>query len=113
MRVTHRSSSSQRGSTILRCHFCSGASSESLSSPIQEDDAVQFSELKDKACLVTGASRGIGAAVARGLGRCGARVAVHYRSGRNEAEGVAADIEAAGGKAVLVEGDIAQRGVAE
>ena len=74
---------------------------------------MQFNELKDKACLVTGASRGIGAAVARGLGRCGARVAVHYRSGRNEAEGVAADIEAAGGKAVLIEGDIALRGVPE
>jgi 3-oxoacyl-[acyl-carrier protein] reductase len=74
---------------------------------------VQFSELKDKACLVTGASRGIGAAAARGLGRCGARVAVHYRAGRKEAEAVAADIVAAGGKAVLVQGDVAQRGVAE
>jgi 3-oxoacyl-[acyl-carrier protein] reductase len=74
---------------------------------------MQFSELKDKACLVTGASRGIGAAVARGLGSCGARVAVHYRSGRGEAEGVAAAIEAAGGKAVLVGGDVAERGVAE
>jgi len=76
-------------------------------------NAVQFDDLKDKACLVTGASRGIGAAVARGLGGCGARVAVHYRSGRREAEAVAADIAAAGGKAVLVEGDLAQRGVAE
>jgi 3-oxoacyl-[acyl-carrier protein] reductase len=74
---------------------------------------VQFSELKDKACLVTGASRGIGAAVARGLGGCGARVAVHYRSGRKEAERVAADIEAAGGKAFLIGGDIAERGGAE
>ena len=70
---------------------------------------MQFGELKDKACLVTGASRGIGAAVARGLGACGARVAVHYRSGRKEAERVAADIEASGGKAVLIEGDVAQR----
>ena len=47
---------------------------------------MQFSELKDKVCLVSGASRGIGAAVARGLGRCGARVAVHYRSGRSDCQ---------------------------
>ena len=71
---------------------------------------MQFEDLKGKACLVTGASRGIGAAAARGLGSCGAHVAVHYRSKRREAEAVAADIMAAGGKAVLVEGDVAQRG---
>jgi 3-oxoacyl-[acyl-carrier protein] reductase len=71
---------------------------------------VQFEDLKGKACLVTGASRGIGAAIARGLGRCGAHVAVHYRSGRKEAEQVAADIAAAGGKSVLVAGDVAERG---
>jgi 3-oxoacyl-[acyl-carrier protein] reductase len=71
---------------------------------------VQFAELKNKACLVTGASRGIGAAVARGLGGCGARVTVHYRSGRSEAETVAADIAAAGGEAFLIAGDIAERG---
>jgi len=71
---------------------------------------VQFEDLKGKACLVTGASRGIGAAIARGLGHCGAHVAVHYRSGRNEAERVAADVAAAGGKSVLIAGDVAERG---
>ena len=60
---------------------------------------MQFEDLKGKACLVTGASRGIGAAVARGLGRSGAHVAVHYRSGQKEAEALAADI-AAGGEQV-------------
>jgi 3-oxoacyl-[acyl-carrier protein] reductase len=69
---------------------------------------VDFQEIKGKACLVTGASRGIGAAVARGLGECGANVAVHYRSGRKEAEQVAAAIERSGGKAVLLEGDVAK-----
>ena len=69
---------------------------------------MDFSELKGKVCLVTGASRGIGAAVARGLGACGARVAVHYRSGKAEAEAVAADIERAGGAAITVEADIAE-----
>ena len=67
-------------------------------------------DLGGKACLVTGASRGIGAAVARGLGACGARVAVHYRSGRAEAEQVAADVKRVGGEALLMEGDIAERG---
>jgi len=42
-------------------------------------------DLRKKACLVTGASRGIGAAVARALGRCGSHVAVHYRASRDEA----------------------------
>lgn len=72
-----------------------------------------FSELEDKACLVTGSSRGIGAAVALGLGTCGARVAVHYRRGKDEAEDVAAGIEKAGGKAVLLQGDITKRRVPE
>jgi 3-oxoacyl-[acyl-carrier protein] reductase len=71
---------------------------------------VDFQEIKGKACLVTGASRGIGAAVARGLGECGANVAVHYRGGHKEAEQVAADIERCGGKALLVQGDVAERG---
>jgi 3-oxoacyl-[acyl-carrier protein] reductase len=70
-------------------------------------------DLKEKACLVTGASRGIGAAVARALGRCGAHVAVHYRAGADEARTVAGDIEHAGGRAVLLQGDIAEHGVTE
>jgi 3-oxoacyl-[acyl-carrier protein] reductase len=65
-------------------------------------------EITGKVCLVTGASRGIGAAVARGLGAYGGNVAVHYRSGRTEAEQVAADVERGGGNALLVQGDIAE-----
>lgn len=70
-------------------------------------------EITGKVCLVTGASRGIGAAVARGLGTCGAHVVVHYRSGRAEAEQVAADVERSGGKALLVQGDIAEPGTVD
>jgi 3-oxoacyl-[acyl-carrier protein] reductase len=70
---------------------------------------VSFEEINGKVCLVTGASRGIGAAVARGLGAAKAKVAVHYRSGRSEAEEVAADIERSGGAALLLQGDIAER----
>ena len=47
-------------------------------------------DMTGKVCLVTGASRGIGAAVARGLGAHGASVAIHYRAGKAEAGDVAA-----------------------
>lgn len=72
----------------------------------QRESAGVFDDLKGKACLVTGASRGIGAAVARGFGEAGANVLVHYNSARTEAEAVARDIVAAGGKAVVFQGDI-------
>jgi 3-oxoacyl-[acyl-carrier protein] reductase len=74
---------------------------------------VSFDEISGKVCLVTGASRGIGAAVARGLGACNARVAVHYRNGRIEATQVAADIDRSGGTALLVQGDIAEAGTVD
>ena len=48
--------------------------------------------MEGKVALVTGASRGIGAAIARELGRAGARVAVNYRGGQEAAEDVAAEI---------------------
>ena len=71
------------------------------------------SDLKGKACLITGSSRGIGAAVARGLGVCGAHVAVHYNNGREEAEAVAADIARASGKAIVLHGDVTETGTVE
>jgi len=74
--------------------------------------AVAIPELAGKACLVTGSSRGIGAAVARGLGACGARVGVHYHTGKAEAEAVAAEIARAGGKAILLAGDLGTAGAA-
>lgn len=60
-----------------------------------------------KAVLVTGGSRGIGAAVARRFGSLGADVTVGYRSGRDAAEALCAEIAAAGGTAVAVAGDVA------
>ena len=73
---------------------------------------MRIDDLAGRACLVTGSSRGIGAAVARGLGSSGARVAVHYRTGEAEARAVAADVERAGGEAILLAGDIAVPGTA-
>jgi len=49
-------------------------------------------DLNDKNILITGASRGIGAGIARGLGISGARIALHYNTGRVEAESLAAEI---------------------
>ena len=51
-----------------------------------------FASLDGKVALVTGGSRGIGAAISRELGRAGARVAVNYRSGREAAEAIAAEV---------------------
>src|SRR5438067_592943 len=70
-------------------------------------------DLRGKCCLVTGSSRGIGATLAAGLGAAGAKVVVHYRSGREEAEAVRAAIVAAGGEAVVLHGDIAEPGTVE
>lgn len=63
-------------------------------------------DLTGKAVLITGASTGIGAAAAVAFGANGARVAVHYNSSQAEAEKTAAAVEKAGGKAVLVQGDV-------
>jgi 3-oxoacyl-[acyl-carrier protein] reductase len=64
------------------------------------------SDLEDKAILITGASTGIGAGAARAFGAAGARVAVHYTNSKAEAAQVAADIQAAGGQAITVGGDV-------
>src|SRR3954462_10766181 len=66
-------------------------------------------DLKGKAVLITGASTGIGAAAARAFGRNGAKVALNFNASLKEAEKVAAEIEAGGGKAVLVRGDVTAR----
>jgi 3-oxoacyl-[acyl-carrier protein] reductase len=65
-------------------------------------------DLKDKVVLITGGSTGIGAAAARAYGRNGAKVALNFNASREEAEGVAADIEASGGQAVLIQDDVTQ-----
>ncbi|MFC0242442.1 SDR family NAD(P)-dependent oxidoreductase [Rhodopseudomonas telluris] len=64
--------------------------------------------LQGKVALVTGASKGIGAAIALKLAEDGAAVAVNYASSKAGADAVVAKIQAAGGKAIAVHGDLAQ-----
>lgn len=63
-------------------------------------------DLKGKRILVTGSSTGIGAAVAKAYAKHGARVAVHYNASAEQAQALVAGIEAEGGEAVLVAGDV-------
>jgi 3-oxoacyl-[acyl-carrier protein] reductase len=66
-------------------------------------------ELTGKVAIVTGASKGIGAAIARAFAKAGAAVAVNYASSKADADRVVGEIIKAGGKAVAIQADVAKR----
>lgn len=79
-------------------------------SPDGKPQAIGGRSLAGRVAIVTGASRGIGAAIARSLGAEGCGVVVNYSRSKGAAEAVAADVEAAGGSAMVAHGDVSDEG---
>jgi 3-oxoacyl-[acyl-carrier protein] reductase len=70
---------------------------------------MQTNKLAGKVAVVTGASKGIGAAIAKHLAAAGAAVVVNYASSRDGADRVVAEISSQGGQAVAVQANVAQQ----
>ncbi|AZE48230.1 3-oxoacyl-ACP reductase [Pseudomonas chlororaphis] len=67
-----------------------------------------MSKLIGKVCIVTGASKGIGAGIAKKLGAAGAAVVVNYNGNKQDADRVVVEITSNGGKAIAVQADVSK-----
>jgi 3-oxoacyl-[acyl-carrier protein] reductase len=74
----------------------------------EDDGGDDMSRLKGKIALVTGASKGIGAGIAKNLGAEGATVVVNYATSREGADRTVAEIVKSGGQAWAVQGDFSK-----
>ncbi len=75
---------------------------------IKEDMLSIGNSLKNQVALVTGGSSGIGKAIAKAMGKSGAKVAINYISDKNEADQVVQDIQGSGQSAISVQADVSQ-----
>lgn len=66
-------------------------------------------KLENKVVVVTGASKGIGAGIAKQMGASGAKVVVNYASSKESADAVVAEIISSGGNAVAIQGDMSKQ----
>jgi len=83
------------------------------SKPTAVPDVKSLLDLSGQVALVTGAGSGFGRTIAQRFAAAGARVGVHYRRSRPGAEGVVRAIQAAGGEARAIEGELTREGEAE
>jgi 3-oxoacyl-[acyl-carrier protein] reductase len=82
-------------------------------SEIEGKEKTMSKKLEGKIALVTGGSRGIGAAIAKRLASDGANVAITYSKGADAAASVVKEIERAGGKAIAIQADATDAGAVE
>ncbi|CAN0896196.1 3-oxoacyl-[acyl-carrier-protein] reductase 1, chloroplastic [Linum grandiflorum] len=95
----------------LRCRSRSSASSSGVRAQVATAELVSSesaNKVESPVVIVTGASRGIGKAIALALGKAGCKVVVNYARSSKEAEEVSKEIETAGGQAVTFGGDVSK-----
>lgn len=110
--LTARSARPLASSSAVRCRRerTLHLSTTKLSATATEQAPVTASApVTQPVCIVTGASRGIGKAIALALGATGAKVVVNYAASAEAAENVAASIKDSGGDAIVVKGSVADR----
>ncbi|KAL0421521.1 UNVERIFIED_CONTAM: 3-oxoacyl-[acyl-carrier-protein] reductase, chloroplastic [Sesamum latifolium] len=99
------------GSINLQCRHMGSVSSSGIKAQVATIEQVSTEaaqKVEAPVIVVTGASRGIGKAVALALGRAGCKVLVNYARSSKEAEEVCKEIEASGGQALTFGGDVSK-----